>query len=51
MNIMILCLLIDYNKIFYKKNVYCVFRVYIYVFIIKMSKNIKMVKNIYYFIL
>lgn len=52
MNIMILCLLIDYNKIFYKKNVYCVFRVYIYVFIIKiMSKKIKMVKNFYYFIL
>lgn len=52
MNIMIICLLIDYNKIFYKKNVYCVFRVYIYVFIIKiMSKKIKMVKNFYYFIL
>lgn len=33
MNIMIICLLIDYNKIFYKKNGYCVFRVYIDVYI------------------
>lgn len=52
MNTMILCSPIDHNKIFYKKNAYCVFRVHTYVFIIKTtSKKIKMAKNLYHSIL